>query len=42
VSQEDTSLDQAELIKESSLTPEQLEGKRAMEQRTEAQTVATD
>eukprot|EP00751_Fragilariopsis_kerguelensis_P029378 CAMPEP_0170918082 /NCGR_PEP_ID=MMETSP0735-20130129/7763_1 /TAXON_ID=186038 /ORGANISM="Fragilariopsis kerguelensis, Strain L26-C5" /LENGTH=219 /DNA_ID=CAMNT_0011316477 /DNA_START=94 /DNA_END=751 /DNA_ORIENTATION=+ len=42
VSQEDTSLDQAELIKESSLTPEQLEGKRAMEQRTEAHTVATD
>jgi len=42
VSQEDTSLDQAELIKESSLTPEQLEGKRAMEQRTEAQTIAAD
>jgi len=36
VSQEDNSLDQAELIKESSLTPEQLEGKRAMEERTEA------
>lgn len=35
VSQEDDSLDQAELIKESSLTPEQLEGKRAMEERTE-------
>ena len=38
VSQEDNSLDQAELIKESSLTPEQLEGKRAMEKRTEAVT----
>lgn len=34
ISQEDNSLDQAELIKESSLTPEQLEGKRAMEERT--------
>lgn len=40
VSQEDSSLDQAEVIKESSLTPEQLEGKRAMEQRTAAQTAA--
>lgn len=34
ISQEDNALDQAELIKESSLTPEQLEGKRAMEKRT--------
>lgn len=34
ISQEDNALDQAELIKESSLTPEQLEGKRAMEERT--------
>ena len=40
VSQEDSSLDQTEVIKESSLTPEQLEGKRAMEQRTAAQTAA--
>ena len=36
LSQEDNALDQAELIKESSLTPEQLEGKRAMEERTAA------
>jgi len=36
ISQEDSALDQAELIKESSLTPEQLEGKRAMEERTAA------
>ena len=36
ISQEDNALDQAELIKESSLTPEQLEGKRAMEERTAA------
>lgn len=35
-SQEDNALDQAELIKESSLTPEQLEGKKAMEERTAA------
>uniref|UniRef100_A0A7S0YB03 Thioredoxin domain-containing protein n=1 Tax=Pseudo-nitzschia delicatissima TaxID=44447 RepID=A0A7S0YB03_9STRA len=34
ISQEDNAVDQAELIKESSLTPEQLEGKRAMEERT--------
>ena len=34
ISQDDNALDQAELIKESSLTPEQLEGKRAMEERT--------
>lgn len=40
VSQEDSSLDQTEVIKESSLTPEQLEGKRAMEERTAAQTAA--
>jgi len=38
VSQEDTALDQEELIKESSLTPEQLEGKRAMEERTASAT----
>mmetsp|Transcript_5064 Transcript_5064/g.12938 ORF Transcript_5064/g.12938 Transcript_5064/m.12938 type:complete len:207 (-) Transcript_5064:2114-2734(-) len=38
LSQEDNALDQAELIKESSLTPEQLEGKRAMEERTAAAT----
>lgn len=38
ISQEDTALDQAELIKEQSLTPEQLEGKRAMEERTAAAT----
>jgi len=38
LTQEDNSLDQAELIKESSLTPEQLEGKRAMEERTAAAT----
>ncbi|OEU08413.1 hypothetical protein FRACYDRAFT_271680 [Fragilariopsis cylindrus CCMP1102] len=40
VSQEDSSFDQTEVIKESSLTPEQLEGKRAMEQRAAAQTAA--
>ena len=34
ISQEDNAMDQSELIKESSLTPEQLEGKRAMEERT--------
>lgn len=38
ISQEDNALDQEELIKESSLTPEQLEGKRAMEERTAAAT----
>jgi hypothetical protein len=38
ISQEDNALDQDELIKESSLTPEQLEGKRAMEERTAAAT----
>lgn len=38
ISQDDDSLDQAEMVKESSLTPEQLEGKRAMEARTKAAT----
>lgn len=33
LTQEDSSLDQAELIQESSLTPEQIGGKRAMEER---------
>ena len=36
VSQEGNAMDQAELIKDSSLTPQQLEGKRAMEERTAA------
>lgn len=37
--EDSSSLDQAELIKESSLTPEQLEGKRAIEERSATQAV---